>query len=1121
MEPSNNTETEEESTAFRRKRLRRVSFADNEITSVHIFRRDDDDSSGTPPNSAPDPEIVGFFRDLAGDSDDDDDQQLEQPSSSPEVAVDGRDSFLRPVGSPSPGGSSTAGSAVSTDDDDDFHGPVSASFIRPNRLSDSGASDDNHDLTMDSTAFSMHYRSLARSESGDLKTPTRFGLHFEDKTPSQTSSPLAAPGSLMVLTKAKKHISESEFSADVASGGRDSNDMCIIGENPKSYNYDRLSPKLDAILAKGSEDLSAVSLLDSKAAGLLNINGYLMAEGSPHSAMANVGKDDMAVMELAEAPSNLGDLNRYSVSSSVNQVTDDSLYNKGDNTVGDVDICRIQTLVCSIKQINEVVKGATVSVYKELTTPRTSTLREGNDRLKRMLSKHSPGTSLFNERNCEYKQVESLNVPSVEKLFSLTPKNSQCLINTDGRRVESIRNNTKLSQYEEAVDTRKDAENFHLISADNSYHDNKNLKPAENTASPLQMTHLARVIDFDLADGTVENRKDEIEMVTHDKTTPSPDRKLSPPIDCQRNCCDELKQLDKQNESLGSDLEQTIECNSVANNLELPGFVNTEKPISPFVVSQDNKSAKSASKRKLVQSPAKRVLVLSTPIQEATTLLPSDGHGPVDNNYHLALQVAESPVTKTGVEISSGKKRKGVAILSDGDNIDMIGMLDRSTEVLKSGNSEREKAGDQMWNDWADILKSFLGSTEQLLPPSVDKLNLRSIGMLEDVLDHLQKVKKMEILCSEIHSQKITDPLDPRHKRVVDARMLMFNTAYEKAKLQLMHLKHERLQEKEQQLSSGLEESEVMKLNFIPSSDKSGAIDTQDSDSSIHTNLSKSNGKCQISREKVTKLRQELETLDLKAKSLCEFFHSYCKIEGDQSCADTIKSVHGYLQKRMSYKFICHNLKLWDIEDFERENGCFRILLNYCSYIFQRFTVNAGLPSIIVSNNLNDVNILKTFPNMDAISAFAFVLNPHATKKYTSSVCLAQETQITSALLRNLLDVVEEVQSARIEVRNLVDAKFYSHSVQHLDLQLSFIDFHSGKKLKVTLDMACLKCGVYPVEVLPSQIYDPAGGEHMPLPSSLVDEIRTAAESVRVGYSRIRRLCRCISQTVQACAQST
>lgn len=93
--------------------------------------------------------------------------------------------------------------------------------------------------------------------------------------------------------------------------------------------------------------------------------------------------------------------------------------------------------------------------------------------------------------------------------------------------------------------------------------------------------------------------------------------------------------------------------------------------------------------------------------------------------------------------------------------------------------------------------------------------------------------------------------------------------------------------------------------------------------------------------------------------------------------------------------------------------------------------------------------------------------------------------------------MVEEVQSAQIEIRNLVGAKFYSHSafaVQQLDLQLCFIDFYSGRKVKVTFDITLLKCGVYPGEVLASQMYDSSLREQKPLPSWLVDEIRIAAE---------------------------
>ena len=101
----------------------------------------------------------------------------------------------------------------------------------------------------------------------------------------------------------------------------------------------------------------------------------------------------------------------------------------------------------------------------------------------------------------------------------------------------------------------------------------------------------------------------------------------------------------------------------------------------------------------------------------------SDGHCPLDNNCHRALQVSPSTLTKSGFEFSSGKKRKGVEILllSDGDNKDKVGRINRSPEVHKIGNSdlqlvsdqtsyvssEREKLGDWTRNDWADVWLLF------------------------------------------------------------------------------------------------------------------------------------------------------------------------------------------------------------------------------------------------------------------------------------------------------------------------------------------------------------------------------------------------------------------------------
>ncbi|KAG5141529.1 hypothetical protein JHK82_017224 [Glycine max] len=93
--------------------------------------------------------------------------------------------------------------------------------------------------------------------------------------------------------------------------------------------------------------------------------------------------------------------------------------------------------------------------------------------------------------------------------------------------------------------------------------------------------------------------------------------------------------------------------------------------------------------------------------------------------------------------------------------------------------------------------------------------------------------------------------------------------------------------------------------------------------------------------KKVLEKKQELETSDSKAKSFSEFLYRYCKMEGDQSYTNSMKAVSGYLQKRMTCKSILQN----------------------------------------------------TFPNLDAFSAFVFVLNPHTTKKCTGSSSMARETQ--------------------------------------------------------------------------------------------------------------------------------
>ncbi|XP_028222506.1 uncharacterized protein LOC114403623 isoform X3 [Glycine soja] len=1102
---------------------------------------------------------------------------------------------------------------IKDDDDDDFGGPVSAHFVRPDRLSDSGVLED---ITMDSMAFSLHYQSLAGSDSGDIKTRQFVRLG----TPS-------SQGSYMELTEATKR--PAEVVLDANSAGKDSNDMSIEVDHQMSFGYDIPSPAFDAAAAILAEEGAPKesphhSLEGSVVSPVTHLHQIQPSDSSiKENKEFNVGVIEImpvcrqldfdngnrgTPLRVDEDKGMVSDTDHKSdqvIQNPIHRFTPLSLSGRKQLVMRSPDSSRhdgniTQPLVQSGLFVPEVhvAHGATpssvhISILKMKTleaTPAISVLKEGMDRLKARLSKFSPGFSLSNKKYCEYKHDETRQTPLGEKLFSLTPDSNvyKGLVDGNEHGIQSNKNICKSSQNEETLDAKIDEENLSLISAHVSYND-ENPKVVEMGASPSQMTHLTKVVDVDLADRTVEKGKDEILVPSPpiQEVTPQLCSLQDPPsmqdlspkgnldghgLDNSYHSVLQVAQshLTKSGISIssGKKLQDSPNMQNLSPKSNLDGHDNSYHSVLQVAQSPLTKSGISISSgKKLQDSPNMQNLstksnlyghgldnsyhsvlqVAQSPLTKSGISISSgkklqdspnvqdlspksnlDGHG-LHNSYHSALQVAQSPLTKSGINISSGKKRKGVEIRSNGDNIDKIGRIGRSPEVHKSGNgdlqllseqtgsmrSEREKLGDQTLNDGDLILKKFLARTNQLLPPSVDKLNLRSISRLEDILVHLHKVKKKESLCSEIQSQlKITDPLNIlRDKRVAETRTLLYDIAYEKAKLQLLHVKHDKLQKKVQQVSSGLQECETIKLNSIPSSSKSGAMDTQADDSRWQ-------GKCRVSSQKVLEKKQELEILESKAKSWSEFLHSHCMMEGYQSYTNTIKAVSGYLQQRKSCKSIRQNLKLWEIEDFERKDGCYKVCLNYCGYLTQRFTVNTGQSSIIISNSLNDVNIGKTFPNLDGISAFVFVLHPHTTKKCTGSSIMARETQITSSLVSNLLDVVEEVQSAQIEFRNLVAAKFYSHSVQCLDLQLSFIDFCSGRRVEVTFDITCLKCGVYPAEVLPSQIHDPSSGEQKSLPSSLLDEIRTAAESVRVGYSRIIRLCRCISQVVQASTKS-
>ncbi|KAK4594211.1 hypothetical protein RGQ29_018050 [Quercus rubra] len=1304
-EAAANTETEEETIAVKKqKRSRRVSFADVEITSVHIFNRDDEDlsSSSSPNSTGGHPQKpLGLFSDLV----DGDDFRDSSPNQH-------RNPFLRPLGSPSLSPSPFAASASSVDDEDNFFGPVSADFIRPERLLDSAASDD---ITMDSTAFSMHFRSLARSDSGgDAKTPTAHCLDFEEKTPSQNATPTDSD-SLMVLTKAKKPGLQSLVPVDKVSGGKDSNDMSIVGENPRSFDYGRLSPRLDALLADGSEDLNAVSdsmLIDSdllkstedmhnmfaEAVDLARTkmgegNGGFMScptdqiiydhqvvspkqfnkgskeftedatgtrrpifqftddnRGTPSNEDGRVLKSDVYAQHEPEfQPLSGGGVKENSpeirrCGSDIDQKSGQRYRSPFDgyipllsskqrelfvNTPNSAQHMGIVTpsskppgSFLSKERIRHVASLS--SLPKSISkfnipdpSPRPSSLIEGIDKLKQRLSNYSSMPSPLNTasagniRELQYRYLDSPITRLEERLSTADVKNGEDknLINIDGDGIKSPKSIGKLSQNKEAAGLAKDrvspdymsmgllskdkAKKLMTVVASPSQFTQSGGKVKQNflmPENPRERTLVTSGTDSSLVKIKLDNREVTKGTVISDQLVSTPvkslDQNLTASIEYQGSVTHQFKQLYQHNKFISSpvkSLDQNLTFMEYQGTVshELKQLDQHNKLVSAGL-GHNGDSVENVTRNglstlvgdKLDSLPSERRAESDLPFSKTNYVKKfAEVESVIDNNLSYIQNESETFTNfqnsfrgkdimnlqfespdknlKAGAdppqymsyscnrsenELPLEKKRRNVQIVfGDGDHIHKSARLQRSPEGLGSEhcNSEfmlehtneinnGEKIGGDRAKNWVDILEKFLGDTKQLFSESIDKLNLKSIFMLEDILVHLLTVKKYEMLCSEIQSQIKADHLgNVRHKRVAETRLLLYKLVYEKAKLQLMGVKRDIFLKRVLLLSSGIQESQMLESKIEHLSEYgSGNAQIEHINQSIvdsegtHKFLTTQH---QVSCDKVTTMRQESEALDEKIKSLIKCFHSNCTMKGEPSCADTIELVHDHLEKRMCCRFIQQDLQLWEVDHFESRNGHYNILLNYQGYISQRFTVNAGpVSSIIISNKLNNENILKNFPNMDACAAFAFVFSAESTKKYIGSRSLAQETQIASSCLRKLLDVVEEVQSTQIEIRNLIQTSFYSPSVEQLDLRLCFIDFYSGRKVTLTLDMTCLNRGVYPSEILPKEMKASTAKPESSWPQSLIAEIRDSAENLRAGSSRIMRFCRCVSQLMRA-----
>ncbi|KAF3590267.1 hypothetical protein DY000_02022198 [Brassica cretica] len=1081
-DPMNNTAgTDDETVAQRRKRLRRVSFADREITSVHIFKRDEDyETPPSPPASKPrngetsesEDKVIRFFGELAADSEDTEgDEPVEKL-------------FLRPKSSPSSGGS-TIGSAT-TDDEDSFFGPVSSHFINPGRLSDATISEEHHDMTMDSTAFSMHFRSLVMSESGDLRTPTsshHVPVQVEEKTPIQVTF-RSDTGSAMVLTYPKKLFPKSPVPVDKGSGGGDSNDMSLVGDDSRKYDYGHITPALAALLGDESREPVPASQ-DNSVEARSPVPEFSLF---PQYGSIPVGINSTDACQML-SPCGSGIHPQIELQESGRE----SAY-----FVGRMQ----QSLSCvtpSPQQGGSFMSRETLALVESLSTIQKSKSRLG-------LIPPSPASALS-------QRIEKSKLQLSGRRSATTPS-------TIGREDTGVR-----------PETRKD---IPITNLDDllSTHDNR--KPVyENHGAPDQLScgALSPVVDssdvftFLNPEGNSNSKIEgsHLKEQERNQTASTPDKfvsslaKSSDATTSALNNCVTLQDQEQKSKAIGN--SETEDGRLAKDSVSNPSLNTLSDHMDSLLVESSailsetgflNGSAQQNDEDSVLNKNKKgtnNIRAAHCETEDCPVLVTQDrpgtaGSSPLDRSRNEASHAkGPSRLKRKARDVDPAAKSCSPKVRQSTQDISNPVMDHSDGDDVRNCRVVLEQV------NWVEIPGKVSEEINQMFAPLANKLNSRQVCKLEDMLTYLKKVHLCEMLCLQIKSQKVCDDLtDAKTKRRAESRSLLCKLAYEKAKLELLHLKQEIMMKKSQVVTTGLQTSETLRLNCAKLLRQHG---------SNSTGLLTPVQPHEATTSKVAKKTQEIEELNSKIKTLIKCFPTCDKITGEPAYTNAVMIAEDELKKKMSCRLIRQDILVWKVDSLGEKNDCQSIVLNYGGLIHQRLTLKPGHAScVIISNNLSNA-FIKHLPDMNVSTAFNSLFNAEYSREYVGTSTLLEITQKTSLVVHNLLNVAEELQLARMEIPNLVQGQFESPSAEQLYLQISFVDCKSLRKAIITLDMACLTHGMYPGDIIPGEVSGTERDDGV-ASKQLMKEIESALDGVCVGYPRILRLCRCVSKLLQS-----
>ncbi|THU72030.1 hypothetical protein C4D60_Mb04t07790 [Musa balbisiana] len=904
--------------------------------------------------------------------------------------------------------------------DDNFFGPVSTNFIGSGRLSEAGMSDDsNHDVTLDSTAFSLHFSNIALADDCTADSMRSMRTPTGDATTADAASIIVPTGSKNPFLGSKL------FAGNLSGSVGGSSNMSLIEEKSSKYDYGKLSSTLVNLLDQVNRSIQTRS--PKSANNVIASDSHL----SEVSGVKESGENETCIRKAAGRNAT-GDcpLDSHLLEGSAKDTTTEHIVNSNaseenihlDHSISKTAEGRVTTFgKDSHKDANEVTQSgidvtsqninllvplhkgsrgkstmqsdhvhqalhknqqsgnnypSTVSSQSTARIPASAIASSREHSLEAEGGMRTPKSSLQPFQALLQGSVSSLRAKRQQLFLSPVkeqpPSSLESELTRHGERISAIKNHISKFRTLEAPDI----DNFQL-GVSQKGHVPLDLEGMLKKEADISVVKCSRDPVINMEDGLL-NSVQKTRAKAHN-------------VDAKHLG---FAGLDDARESTPRKADEAVGDAMTLSDLSFHLSGSETNMLQSSLISND--LAKKAS-----DPDAHDVSQREKIIKFKESCHPLNTSSEVD---HLDHSFVQDSLPAEG-DLVGKKRRIEQSLVMDESHISKISRTEKSplfssepvatkpmihlahpTEII---DQSLETGGQQTAVHWSDIFSKVSDAKKLVFSPTIHKLALQ-----ERNNDHLD----------DLHQQRVTE-----------AWFLQDKFLYEKPKMQIKRAKLDQLRGKAHSIQLGLKECNSLKSMFSQLC-LQNTRGVQNKENQVHSVSSITSCRNKGADERMASMRRELKMLEQKEDHLLKSLGVCCKIKGNMNIDGITKVANERLEMQNCISIIHQQSRLWELSNTVKRDNKHDIVLNYCNFLFQRFTIDScQVSSILVNNSLHAENIGKTFHNMNAHVVFEFVFGDKDDSRVISSKCFQQKT--LHALKDVLLSLVEFSSAFAFEIQ--------------------------------------------------------------------------------------------------------